>query len=488
MKKTVGLILTVAFLGGIYTGAAWFMGKKIEKVIGQQYILVEALPHAKIVKRDYQRGLFHSEETVTFEFFGEMLQALARAQAANGQPVTVPDHFKVTVHTRIQNGPLAGFSRLAAATGESELILPDSAKEKLAEVFGDNQPISCQTVFHFDGGFTSTIKGRRGSVNLPPDPDGTAASFLWDGFAVQVDSSPGMGQYTMHGRMPKLVIKDSSDTEVHLSDLRFHADQKRIFQDEPFLYSGSQLFSIDEIRVSKANGTQPPVIMKQLEYRLDIPFSDNYLDVAAKMGIKEVQAAHQKIGPTHFDFTFKHLHARTVADMYHSMLQMYANPAAFTGKPATARARMLGPLLDHLKALLEHQPEFIIDRISFAGPEGETRLAAKVRLNKATADELHDTGVLLTKLEAAGDAAIPEAMLVGMVGARQQAGADPSPKAAQTEQIRKQIAQLREQGYITNENQLIRMHAEFKQGKLRLNGRLFPPAAPGAGPTRQPNM
>lgn len=490
MKKTIGLLLAVAFLlGGIYLGATWFMGKNIENVIGQQYKMVQSLPYAKMVKREYRRGLFTSEEKVTFEFFGEMMQALAKAQAAHGQQVTTPENFKVTIHTRIHNGPFPGFATLAAATGDSELILPDSTKEKVARVFGNQLPISCHTVFHFNGSFTSTFKSPVTSVTLPPDPQGTIATFLWNGFEAQVDSAPDMQQYTMHGQIPKMEIKENKDTEVLLSDIRFQADQKRIFQDEPLLYSGSQLFSIGQVHVSKPAGPQPPVTLKQLKYRIDTPLDGDYIDVAAKIGIEEMQAANQKFGPTHFDFTFKHLHARTVANMYHSILQVYANPDDMAGHPNEVGARLFTPLLQHAKALLAHKPELIIDRVSFAGQTGETHLTAKFGLPNATVDDLDYPAMLLTKLEAAGDATIPEATLLSMAGGK--SGSKTGTAAGQrdrAEQIRAQVTQFKEQGYLTMENQLIKIHAEYNEGQLKLNGKPFPPSTTQTAPNRQPNM
>ncbi|MEJ2691343.1 MAG: YdgA family protein [Deltaproteobacteria bacterium] len=488
MKKTLSLTLAIALLGGGYIASTWYTGKKIEGLIGRQYQLVEALPYAKMVKRDFRRGLFNSEETVTFELFNNMLEAVAKAQTAKGQAVTTPENFKVTVRTRIQNGPFPNFSRLAAAVGESELILSDSTKEKVKQVFGDQKPITCQTVFHFDGSFSSTIKSPAVSVTLPPEPQGTGSTFLWDGFEAQIDSAPNMQHYTMNGRVPKIEIKgDDRDVHMLMSNLRFQADQKRMYQNEPLLFSGSQLFSIDELQINNANDTQPPVTLKQLQYRIDMPFNGDFVDLAFKLGIAEAQATSKQFGPAHFDFTFKHLHARTVADMYHNMLEMYAKPMDLTGQPDAARAQILSPLLEHAKVLLKHNPEFIIDRISFAGPAGETRLTANVKLNEAAPDDLNNPVMLLPKLEAAADAAVPEEMLYGLIGssAGKLAEAGSSSPEDKIKQFRAQIAQFSEQGYITKENKQLKIHAEFKNGQFRLNGKPFPPAAvsPESTPT-----
>lgn len=490
MKKPLALATIVAILAGGYVASSWFLGKKVENVLGRQYKLVQSLPYAKMVKRDYRRGLFRSEETVTFEFLGDMARALAKAQAAKGQSVPKPESFQVTLHSRIQHGPFPGFSRLAAAVGESELILPDSAKEKVSQIFGGKKPITSQTVFHFDGGVTSTIKSPEASATLPSGRAGSMINFVWKGFEAQIDAAPDMQHYTMHGRAPKIEITDDKGTLTLMSNLRLEADQKRIFPDEPFLYAGSQLFSVEEVRVSNANGMQPPVIMKQLKYGIKIPSRGDFLDVGASIGIEKVEAAGKTFGPVHFDFTFKHLHARTVAAMYHGIMQMYAKPTDLTGPPAAVSAQMLAPLRDNAKALLGYAPEFSIDRISFAGPGGEMHLTARVRLNGATPDDLNNPALLLAKLEASGDIAIPETMLMEMLhnSVGKSGGQGSLSKADRTALVRQQIAKLSKQGYLAKENQIIKTHADYKGGQLKLNGKPFPPTAPSPGPGRQPNM
>ncbi|MEW6220725.1 MAG: YdgA family protein [Thermodesulfobacteriota bacterium] len=475
MRTALGMMLGAALLGGLYTGSTWFMGREIEKVIGQQYSLVATLPYLTIVQRDYRRGVFCSQETATIELFGDTMRALASTQAVSGSAVAVPERLAVTIHTRIQHGPFPGLSRLAAAVGDSDVTVPDLPQE-MRQAFGDKKPVASQTVFRFDGGFSAFVHSPRAAVTLPPAPTGTAVSLLWEGFEGQIDAAPNLQQYTATGRTPRIELKEGNETRMLFSDLRFEADQKRVYEDEPFFYSGSQLFSIEEIRVENAAAARPAVTLKQLRYGVEMPDSGDILDIAGRMGVEEICVADQKWGPAHFDLAFRHLHARTMADLYHTMLAMVPQAMEVAGPSPAGAAQVFAALLEPVRTLLAHQPELVIDRLAVVGPAGEARLAARVRLPGVTPEDLDEPAMLLAKLEAAGDAAVPEALLFGM--ADRGAGAE-NAAGQQQEQVRAQLAVFSEQGYITWEGGMIKVQAELKAGRLKLNGQPFPPAAPG---------
>jgi uncharacterized protein YdgA (DUF945 family) len=120
--------------------------------------------------------------------------------------------------------------------------------------------------------------------------------------------------------------------------------------------------------------------------------------------------------------------------------------------------------------LLKRDPELVIDRISFAMPEGDAKLSGSVRLVGFDEADLDGAGApmaLVQKLDARIDAAVSEALLEKLVAA--------GGGAAQWEQ---QLAAFEEQGYVTRADGRLSTRIEFRQGALTLNGKAFTPPSP----------
>ena len=75
MKKAA-VLAVIALPLVAYTGGAWYLGQRIQNSHDNQAKQVEGIPNVKLVKRDYQRGLFSSTETVTIELMGDTARAL----------------------------------------------------------------------------------------------------------------------------------------------------------------------------------------------------------------------------------------------------------------------------------------------------------------------------------------------------------------------------------------------------------------------------
>ena len=290
----------------------------------------------------------------------------------------------------------------------------------------------------------------------------------------------------MAGDAPKLEVFDGKGVTVVMTGLRFEGEQKRIFDDEPLLYAGTQRFTLAQMSVTDKNGTVAPVLFKQVAYDIAMPVNGEFIDMVAKMGAEGVQIGEQNYGPAHYDFSLKHLHARTTAKLYRAMMKMYSDPAmlAAAGSPATALAPLAEPGLE----LLKHNPEFRIDRLSFRTPQGEAAVSASARLKDAKPEDLANPMMLIAKLEAGADLSLPESLLGNMSGgamhaAGEDAKPDPEMAAMQAQMIEQQLAGFAGQGYITRANGLVRSKIEFRDGQLTVNGKPFNPMAMrGAAP------
>jgi uncharacterized protein YdgA (DUF945 family) len=514
MKKPGLIAAIVALVVLAYPLSAWLLGKQVETALAEQYKQVESLPYIKVIDRQYDRGVFASTEVVTFEVLGDMFRAIEKAhkeaakqaaeQAAAGDPqAAVPEAapapapapsaalvpLRFTVRSEIKHGPAPGMSTIAAAVADSELSLDGPMQQELAKLLGDKKPLTAHTVYRFDGGGSSAVASPAFAANLPGEEPGTVTRMSWEGFTANIDFTKNLQSYTMTGDAPKLEMLDAKGIAAVMTGLKFSGEQTRIFDDEPLLYSGTQRFTMAQMSITDKSGKEQPVVLKQIAYDIAMPANGEFLDMVAKMGAEGVQVGDQNYGPAHYDFSLKHLHARTTAKLYRAMLKMYSDPVALAD-PAKALAPLAEPGLE----LLKHNPEFRIDRLSFKSPQGEAVVSATAKLKDAKPEDFANPMMLLAKLDASADLALPESLLAGMSGGPMPADedeekADPATVALQQQQkqqmLEQQLAAFAEQGYITRGGGLVKSKIEYREGKLSVNGKPFNPMAmggPGAAP------
>jgi len=271
-----------------------------------------------------------------------------------------------------------------------------------------------------------------------------------------------------------------------MSDMRIIGDQQRIFDDIALLYPGSQRMSIGEVAITVPESSRKPLIMKQLTYDIDLPLDGDYIDLIARFGVDNLQLGKDAIGPLHLDYSFKHLHARSLAEISQTFMGFYTDPTLLSGDGEALTAQLMPVLNEHGATILSNAPEFHIDRISFANANGESNLAARVKLTDLNLEEaMANPFVLLSKLEASGELSLQEEMILEMLrnppGKEEMGLAELSPEEleAQTQmmsaQFRQQVAMLTDQGYLIREGKLLKSNVEFKAGQLLVNGKPFMP-------------
>ena len=490
MKKS--LIAASAVAAGIaaaYPASSWLLGKQVEAALDEAYKPLADYPDIKIVKRDYERSVFGATETVTVELFGTTARALekmqkdaaARNPAAPAMPaaplpaITKPIQF--TVRSIIQHGPFPGFEGLGAATIDSELVVEGETLSQVAKTMGGQNPLSSHTVIDFTGGGVSTLKSPGFSTTVP-GPDGKATSRIdWGGVAMKVGFTRGMKSYTMDGEAPKLVVKDEAGPSVVLRGLRVQADQQRIFDDEPMLYSGTMKFSLAEGEATSGKPDGEPVLVRKVSYDINVPVQGEFVDIVAKIGVEVVQVGQLNYGPAHYDFSLNHLHARTVAKFYRTWMKLSSDPnfLSAAGQPG-GNIGVFAPLAEPGFELLKHNPEIRIDRVSFRNKHGEATLSARAKLNDPKPGEFANPLMLLMKLEAGAEATVP----VGLVGDLMGGGAAASEEAeARRELLQMQLTAFEQQGFIQREGAVIKSKLAFAKGQLTVNGQPFNPLAMG---------
>jgi uncharacterized protein YdgA (DUF945 family) len=481
MKKSVIVASTVAVAVALaYPATAWLLGKQVEAVLDDSYSLLAEHPYAKVVKRDYQRGVFGATEVVTIELFGDMMKSLVKAQegaGAPGSPTEAVGEMKpmqLTFRSEIRHGPVPGFA-LGAAAVDTELVLDGELKKNLSKLLGDKKPLLTHTVLGFTGGGVSTVTSPAFSTSF--QGKGEDLNLAWDGLSITVDFARNLKSYTIRADAPKLEVRDNKGAQVVVSGLHLQGKQKLIFDDEPMLYSGDMRFAIGELSAVSGRQEGDPVLFKQIAYEIDVPVKGDFIDIAAKLGAEVVQVGKQAYGPAHYEVSFNHLHARTMAKLYRAWLKLYSDPAFFSASAEDGSpAKLLAPLGEPALELLRNNPEIRLDRVSFNSKHGEARVAAVAKLKDAKPEDFSNPLMLLAKLEAGADISLPE----GLIGEMAGAGPGAAENAARGAMLQQQIAGFAEQGYIRREGGAIKSKIDFANGQLTVNGKPFNPMTMGA--------
>ncbi len=497
MKKILAVLVVAGLvIIAAYSASAWYLGRQVELAVSEPYKQLESVPYVKIVKREYRRGIFTSDETVTLELFGNLTQFIEQSQrqnAARSPEATPAEPFKpirFTVRSRIKHGPLADGKDVAAAAVDSELEVDERFKPALAKVLGDRKMLTAHTIYHFDGDGESAVTSPAFVTAIPGDGASPPDRLSWGGVNATVRFAKEFASYTMQGEAPKLEVEGGKGVHMVVEGMRFDMLSKRVFDDEPLLHAGKQKFTIAQARIDGPMLANDVVVVTQFAYDVNAPINGEFIDVVARIGVQDARFGESNYGPAHFDMSVKRLHARTLAQLQRAMLKMYSDPAAFAADAKNPGAAF-GPLAQPALVLLGHNPEISLDRVSFKTPQGEVLLAARAKFNDIKPDDLKQPPVLIAKLDASADISFPEGLLMVPYGIKPDSA---EAMQAQMQMRGKQIAALVEQGYIRREGGMVASRLEFRNGQFTVNGKPFDPqslrvqAPPPSPPPVQPGQ
>lgn len=477
MSKKTGLVIVAAAVIAAFPASSWWLGKMIESAHEEQYRQVANLPYLKVASRDYQRGIYSASETVTLELSREWLQAMT-AQGADVEPLDIPaEALQLTIKTDIAHGPLPHFKNVAAGVADSRLIFSDQVRAEIARILGDKELIEIQTTYGFGGGGVARMASPAFTVELPPDAAGAAGQLAWAGMSASVDFARGMGSYTLTADMPRLELSQG-DGKMLLAGMRLGADQKRLFEDEPMFYVGTMKMGIDSMSVTPFANDEAqtgPVLFERVSYDVDIPARGDFIDVVVKIGADTLKVGDQSFGPAHYDISLRNIHARTAAALYAKLMALYGD-AAIQAAAAEDPSVLFEPLAEPALALLGHNPELALDRLSFSTPHGDAQVAARARFDGLTPEETSNPFVMIQKLDASGELSLPEALLAELQANDADSEVDAQMMA---EMFSQQVEALATQGFLKREAGILNTRFAFKGGELTVNGLPFNPTDMG---------
>ena len=331
----------------------------------------------------------------------------------------------------------------------------DYTVEKIAEIFGPEDPVEINTRVGFTGGGTTTFtsKGR----TIKPDPK---SEISWETFELAIGYSRDADKYDLDGKWPKVMVTNREDkTQFVMSNMTVDGVGTRIKGD---LYDSDVSFGIEKLGILGGDGEQ--IEVSKLHYILESDAKDEFLDVGAKVGTGEVKSKQLSVlglelKEINYDFSMRHLHIDTLAKMLTGMKAAYAKPIA---NALELNKVVFAPLKEQGVELLKYDPELSIDRIGIVTPEGDGYLKGVIKLKGATAEDFAgNIMALIGKIHADLTIDLSEKMVQKFPNGSTAAGA------------------MVDQGYAQRKGDRLVCKILFTDGELTVNGK--PQAIPGLG-------
>lgn len=207
MKKNVlAAAAAVVLLGVAVVGGAAVTGVQAKKTLQAYPTEWQAQwPLLKVSAQKYERGLFSSTNTMTLH--------LGCETGAN------PDNG-ITIRQRIKHGPLPGFSSFAAAVIDTEVVVPEAERKRVAELLGDKSPFTAHTVVGFGGSANTQF-----SIPAINYKSAKGEQVNWQGLTGEVRQTGASLRYDVATPGFSVVGKDDKMAfEMKLAALRMHGE------------------------------------------------------------------------------------------------------------------------------------------------------------------------------------------------------------------------------------------------------------------------
>jgi uncharacterized protein YdgA (DUF945 family) len=494
MKKLVVVVVLLVLILGV---APWGVGKIAEGRVnkGLDKIVAEA-PYLTIVERKWTGGWFRSEQEVTFELFGGWLNALtadattatddaadarfvrvadetvpepmpevapgetpaeeAPPEGAPAERMKFPAQFRVTVKNEIMHGPVLWTSGIGLAEVRTKIAVNDEIRKMLIETFGTDEPVRFKTRVGLFGGGTTTIYGDGRTVK--PKQGGEVS---WEDFELSTSYSGDLDDIDVKGRQPRIEMKDAANgSHMILRGIKVGGSNERLVGD---LYDTDIEFTLDEL--SGTGADKKPFSVDGIHYVIDTDKKGDVVNIGAKLGSGAITSPDiEKLGvqfkEVHYDFSFRKLHADTLAKMMTKMKEVYSKPLDTSNKEEVNKA-IFGPLKEDAIALFKYDPELGIDRVGIVTSEGEGVIKGVIKFVGVVAEDFENPMALIPKLDVELNAEVPQKLIEKFPNGATMAGA------------------AVDGGYMKREGDKLVCKLTFKNGELLVNGK--PQAIPGLG-------
>jgi uncharacterized protein YdgA (DUF945 family) len=436
------LIGVIAGLVLLYPAMVWLIGFSIEKRFDESSAQVsERAPYVTVVEQHFHRGWYSSQHEATLEF---------GAAGAAPPPFAA---FRITVRSVIHHGPICGLNCFGLARVDTRLEFTGQPQLALVNI---------RSRLGFFGGGSSTVSSP--AVKDVTLTDGAHVS--WGGAAATSSYGAHYDSYGIHLTLPHAAYSRVNGEGLEVTAAAFDTHSMRALRS---LYLGDSSLDLGRLAFARAGGTAS-FSMSGAHSESHSSASQGYMTLSTKNGTGAIVMAPVTLSGVHFDFTFRHLDMESLERLSAALRDTNAGAAS---APADRSGKIFAVLKQQGAALLLHQPQIAIDRVSIANADGEALLTGSVQLSDVAPTDFAagaDPAAVMQKLDVDLDLTFDDAMLKNLPGTGETAVA--------------RIQVLADQGLVTRENGKVHTKILFHHGRTTFNGKTFRPPGIPATPSQ----
>ncbi|WP_241576052.1 YdgA family protein [Rosenbergiella collisarenosi] len=394
MKKSKVALAVIVGIGVLWTGAAWYTGKKAEQHIDQVVAqlnqqLTQQYPEAGLVvtREGYQRHIFSSST---------QLLVKSRLPAEDANALLEPGD-RVVFNETISHGPfplaqLKHFNLLPAlASIHSELANTPSVKA-LFEATKGKTPFTAETRVGY---------GRTTASNIQIEPVNYAAqdsSLSSDAAQIMLKTTPSQRGIQLNVDTGKIVLSFKNeadvDTELTVNGLSVLSDSR--LSDEG-LRVGTQQISANNFMY--ALNHKPAVQFTGIKGNSDLNSVKNLLNGTLHYHIDKIDWQQLPLGSATLKLSLQDFSAsgmKTFYDNYNQAVQKnMANIAHVTNQDElqAMQNEVNATVLQNVPALLAGAPHFSIDDLTLKNEKGESHFSMKADFNDPSKTQVNRQGL-----------------------------------------------------------------------------------------------
>ncbi|MFT3802013.1 MAG: DUF945 family protein [Burkholderiaceae bacterium] len=473
------VVSTLIGLAVAWLPATYLMGGPIEKQYGEYVdVLLESLPMAEVVERSYHRGIIDSRARLTLRLKESAVAATGKTGGTDGKAArpALPS-FSITLDDLIHHGPfpdtlLPAGSRIRSTLSAIRLA-DDAANAKPLPGATPITLLTADTRFGFGSNY-------RSSLNSPArqwkSDDGKLA-IDWQGFegSADGDTHSNEGRFAMRSPGLKALIDDGTGkAEITVGSIE--GASERSAGDPLELTAGQTRLAVDALRFRWQRPGQAESVGEFDDLRMQSTITRNgeLADLETR-GTGKGRIDGATIDRLEYVEHWKRLHAPTLERVTHRILDQMGRMRDSDSMDKAAFERMSAAIVDDLKGLLPHDPEYAVAPLALTLDGMPGSVGWRIEFAGLRDYDPHQSPLgLLAALKASFDLKAPRAWVEKI--AELTAGNEKTPiPSAQLADIVRQGEMM---GFLRDDDGVLTSEVRLDGGRLQVNGReLFDLAA-----------
>ena len=357
-KKIIALLITTASLFGLYAGASWYMGGRVQHesdaVIESvnTYLAKTWSNQVQVNLRTYERGVFTSKASYVLSF--------PPGQQATSKPEVLLVNHVTHQALSFSSGPEGKFEWLSASIRSN--LAPTPFTEALFKATAGRSLVDGHT--HLSAKGVAKIEW----LIRPVDHTQDTVRSRFAGAKLSAEIGPGLRYTKGELKVEALNITDGKVT-LDIKSSRLHTDTH---PGQTGLSIGVSGADIGELTITSLN--YPTITAKKINTRLILNEKDQLLSGQSHYEVENIALDKKSLGTLQFTATYDKLNSDTVkslADLYSDILtrSLTSDPEADLITTADLKQFWTG-----IQSLVKNSPTIRLDPLTWQTPAGQSSI------------------------------------------------------------------------------------------------------------------